>query len=174
MAIDLRSGAVRYLIVRSSRAEWSIAKYVGQALLIGLALGVSALGAWGVAACRLSGGAGLLPSMFGWSLRAWLYSLAWMGMALGLSHITRSGGFATALGIFAFVALSVFPQMLQVNAEWLGVPWLENFDVLVPVTARGYLWRRGTGALSVAAAHLLILGFTYLALGYAVFRRKDA
>ncbi len=176
IADDLRSGAVRYAIVRCTRGEWTLGKYLGQALMIACALAVSSVAAWCVALCRLSGvevGA-LLPSILGWGLRAWIYSLAWLGVALGASHLTRSGSRATALGIFAIVGLSILPTVLFWCAKWLAWPWLENFDLLAPSAAKGFLWRRGFAPFAAATGHLLALGLTYLALGSAVFRRRDA
>ena len=176
VADDLRSGAVRYSITRCTRAEWSLGKYFGQATMIAFALAVSALGAWIVAVCRLSGvgAAELLPSMFGWGQRAWVYSLAWLGVALGLSHVCRSGSRATSLGIFAVALLAALPVLLQKSVGWTGCAWLENFELLAPASAKDYLWRRGAGPLGAALFHLGALGFAYLALGYAVFRRRDA
>ena len=176
VADDLRSGAVRYAISRCTRAEWSLGKYLGQATMIAFALAVSAVGAWIVAACRLSGvGAGeLLPSMFGWGLRAWIYSLAWLGLALGLSHTCRSGSRATALGILTVALLTAYPVLLQKAVGWTGLSWLENLDVLAPAAAKDCLWRRGYAPLGAAVFRLGTLGMAYLALGYAVFRRRDA
>ena len=176
VADDLRSGAVRYSIVRCTRAEWSLGKYFGQATMIACALAVSAVGAWIVAVCRLSGVGAfeLLPAMFGWGLRAWIYSLAWLGIALGLSHVCRSGSRAISLGIFAVVLLAVLPPLLQKSVEWTGCAWLENFDLLAPASAKDYLWRRGCAPLAAALCQLGTLGFASLALGYAVFRRRDA
>ncbi len=176
IADDLRSGAVRYAIVRCTRGEWTLGKYLGQALMIACALAVSSVGGWCVALCRLSGvevGA-LLPSMLGWGVRAWIYSLAWLGVALGASHLTRSGSRATALGIFAIVGFSILPGTLTLFAKWLEWSWIENFELLAPSSAKGYLWRRGAVPLVVATGHLVTLGLTYLALGSAVFRRRDA
>lgn len=175
-ADDLRSGAVRYAIQRCTRAEWTIGKYLGQATMIAFALGVSAVGAWLVAVFRLSGvGAGeLLPSMFGWGFRAWLYSLGWIGVALGISLMCRSGIGATALGILAVVVLAILPVLLEFVGARTGLTWLENFDVLAPASAKDQLWQRGFAPLSVAAFHLLALGLFYLSLGHAVFRRRDA
>ena len=176
VADDFRSGAVRYAITRCTRAEWSLGKYFGQATMIAFALSVSALGAWIVAVFRLSGvGAGeLLPSMFGWGVRAWIYSLAWLGVALGLSHVCRSGSRATSLGILAVALLTAYPVLLEKAVGWTGLPWLENFDLFAPASAKDYLWRRGFAPLAAALFHLGTLGLAYLALGYAVFRRRDA
>ncbi len=171
---DLRSGAVRYAIVRCTRTEWSFGKYLGQALMLVCALAASAVGAWFVALCRLSDAASLLPAMFDWGARAWLYSLAWLGVALGVSHLTRTGSRATALGIFAVFLLCAWPGVLQIVGSWRGLPWLANFDVLSPASAKVLLWRRSFEPLLEAAVKLTTLGMLYLMIGNAVFRRRDA
>lgn len=176
IADDLRSGAVRYSIVRCTRAEWTLGKYLGQTLMIALALAISAVGAWLVAVFRLSGTDvwALLPAMLGWGLRAWIYSLAWVGVALGASHCTRSGSWATVFGILLMAGLALVPGLLKLTASWLEMPWIENFNVVAPSTMESYLWRRSFAPLAVAASTLLTLGLAYLALGYAFFRRRDA
>lgn len=174
VADDLRSGAVRYAIVRCTRTEWSVGKYVGQALMLVCALAASAVGAWIVALCRLSDAGALLPAMFGWGARAWIYSLAWLGVALGISHLTRTGSRATALGIFAVAALTAMPMLLSWTGARFDLPWLVNFDLVSPVTSKILLWRQDVAPLAEASFRLVLLGIFYLALGNAVFRRRDA
>ena len=174
VADDLRSGAVRYAIVRCTRTEWSVGKYVGQALMLVCALAASAVGAWIVALCRLSDAGALLPAMFDGGARAWIYSLAWLGVALGISHLTRTGSRATALGIFAVAALTALPMILSWTGARFDLPWLVNFDLVSPVTSKILLWRQDVAPLAEASFRLVLLGIFYLALGNAVFRRRDA
>lgn len=176
VAEEIGSGAVRYAIVRETRAEWAAGKYIGQLLLTGGAIAAGALGAWIVALCRLSGGGvtGLLPAMLGWGLRAWIYSVAWIGLALGVSHLTKSGARATAFGVCAITGCGIWPGLLALLQRVYELPELEVLDALVPSGARCYLWRGGVEPLVCAFFHLAVLGAAYLAVGYAVFRRRDA
>ena len=176
VADDLKSGAVRYALVRVTRLEWSLGKYAGQVLMVAFALAASAIGAWLVAVFRLSGVGTLelLPAMFGWGFRAWLYALAWLGLALGVSHVTRSGSRATALGMLAVALCAAWPRLLRLLDWWLGCPWMHRFDALVPSSAELSLWRRGFVPLFTGGAHLLALGLSYLMLGHAAFARRDA
>jgi ABC-type transport system involved in multi-copper enzyme maturation permease subunit len=176
VADDLKSGAVRYAIVRVTRLEWTLGKYVGQILMVAIALAASAIGAWLVAVFRLSGIGTfeLLPAMFVWGARAGLYALAWIGLALGVSHVTRSGSRATALGLVAVALCAAWPNILEYFAGKLDWPWLCHFDALVPSSAEMSLWRSSFVPLFTGGAHLLALGLAYLMLGHAVFARRDA
>jgi ABC-type transport system involved in multi-copper enzyme maturation permease subunit len=80
--------------VRESRIEWSFGKFIGQTLMVAVALAASSFGAAAVAFCRLSPSTAteLFLPMLDWGFRAWIYSLAWIGLALGISHLTRSPG----------------------------------------------------------------------------------
>ena len=176
VADDLKSGAVRYAIVRVTRLEWTLGKYVGQILMVAIALAASAIGAWLVAVFRLSGIGTfeLLPAMFVWGARAGLYALAWIGLALGISHVTRSGSRATALGLVAVALCAAWPNILEYFAGKFDWPWLCHFDALVPSSAEMSLWRSSFVPLFTGGAHLLALGLAYLMLGHAVFARRDA
>ena len=164
VAEDLRTGVARYMLVRTSRLEWSFGKYIGQALMIACALAVSAAGAWCVALCRLPAAtaARLFLPMLGWGVSAWFYSLAWLGLALGLSHLTRSSMRATAFGILGVGACEVLSYFFP------------EAEVLLPSGARLGLWRTSFIPQAVAVFHLATLGLVYLTIGAAVFNRRDA
>ena len=177
IADDLHSGAARYALVRVTRFEWSLGKYIGQALMIGLALAASALGAWTVIRCRLptASATALCVPMFGWGAKAWVYSLAWLGLAMGLSHLARSSAKAVALGFFALFAFNVLPMTLKGLVEWAGAPdAIMNLEALVPSGAENSLWRSSFTALASGSLHLILLGLLYLSAGAAVFARRDA
>ena len=176
VADDIRSGAARYWLVRVSRTEWSLGKFLGEALMLALAMGVGALAAWAVMLCRLpvADAAVLLPGVLDWTLRAWAYAFAWLGLFLGLSHVVKSGGKATALGILALLGAAAWGSMLGNLAEHVaGFGWAAHLDALAPGSAWTLLWRRSPAAVLQGVVHLAALAFLYLALGAAVFRRRD-
>ena len=149
-------------------------KYLGQALMLLSGLFASAIAAWIVAEIRLDSARALLPAMFDWGARAWLYSLAWLGLALGISHLTRTGSRATALGLFAVTLLGAEPAILSFFANKFDLAWLNNFDLLSPSSAEHLLWRQSAAPLCEASCRLLALGFFYLMCGSEFFRRRDA
>ena len=103
VADDIKSGAAKYVLMRITRLQWTLGKYLGQAFLILAGLLVGAFGAWCVAAFRLSGAdiPALQPAMLLWSLKAWFLSIAWLGVALGISHISGTGAKAQMFSIGA-------------------------------------------------------------------------
>lgn len=176
VADDLKSGAVRYMLVRETRLEWSLGKFTGQALMIAVALAVSALGATAVAFCRLPAGTAvsLFLPMLNWGLRAWVYSLAWLGLALGLSHLTRSPSRATAFGILAICLFGALPPLMDILHATAGWPAaLTQVRMLVPSGAEMSLWRFSPVPLAAGTFHLVTLGLTYLMAGAGFFCRRD-
>ena len=176
VADDVRSGAARYWLVRVSRTEWSLGKFFGEALMLALAMGVGAFAAWAVMLFRLSvsDGLSMLPGVLDWTARAWVYAFAWLGFFLGLSHIVKSGGKATALGILALLGAAMWSLALRNLAENVaGFSWAGHLDALVPNSVWTLLWRRSPAVVLQGAVHLTALSFLYLALGAAVFRRRD-
>lgn len=173
---DLCSGAVRYMLVRESRIEWSIGKFIGQTLMIAIALAMSSLGAAATAFCRLSPGTAseLFLPMLNWGGRAWIYSIAWIGLALGLSHLTRSPGRATALGIFAICVFGVIPPLSDFLHSHSGWPVaVTQVRMFLPAGPETLLWRFSAIPLVTGSFHLVILGLVYHMAGVAVFSRRD-
>ncbi len=177
VAADRYSGAVRYMLLRETRLEWSVGKYFGQALLIACALLASALGAWAVVLFRLPSptSTGLLLPMFAWGAKVWVYSLAWLGVALGVSHLTRASGKAVALGLLFMFLFAVLPGALGLLVEHCNWPQsLLRLEAVVPSCAEKALWRSSPASVAGASFHLVTLGFLYLMAGAAVFARRDA
>lgn len=176
IAEDLGSGAVRYIVFRTSRATWSLGKFFGQALMIGFALLLSGVGAYAVAKFRLSGSGtpDLLFNMLQWSGRAWIFSIPYLGLAMGLSHLTKSSSKATVIGIVAIAACFIATILLRHFSGDTG--WracLPYLAVLVPEDHKMYLWRSSLAPLVTGTVYLVTLGFCYLLAGYALFRKRD-
>ena len=176
VADDVRCGAARYWLVRTTRTEWSIGKFLGEALMLAVAMLVGALAAWGVAAWRLAGNDWfwLLPGILDWTARAWMYAFAWLGLFCGISHLARSGGKATALSILAMLGAAAWTTMLEnLTPEEGPFTWLGHLDAFVPGSAISLMWRRSPAVLFQGVVHLSALALFYLSLGSAVFRRRD-
>lgn len=176
IAEDLGSGAVRYVIFRISRASWTLGKFIGQALMIGFALVISGIGAYAVAKFRLAGSGtpDLFLNMVQWSLRAWIFSFPYLGLAMGLSHLTKSASKATVMGIFAIAvcfAVAIMLRHFTADTGWRS--YLPYLNVLVPEDHKMYMWRNSLAPLVTGTVYLTTLGCCYLLSGYAIFRRRD-
>ena len=176
IAEELGSGAVRYVIFRTSRASWSLGKFIGQTLMIGLALLLSGAGAYVVAKYRLAGSGtpDLFLNIVQWSGRAWIYSIPYLGLAMGLSHLTRSASKATIMGIIAITfcfAASVLFSHFATDTGWRSL--LPHIGMLLPNGHKMYLWRNAAAPLVTGTVTLITLGFCYLLAGFAVFCKRD-
>lgn len=172
---DIANGTVRYIIIRTSRLSWTLGKFLGQALLLALALMVSATSAWLLARYRMAGADGWQHAggMLRWSLRVWFYGFSFLGLVMGVAHATRSPSRSTALAL-----LSVFGVGLGAWAfdRYAGDGWRSIFPLLRALLPRQYqmdLWRSSWSHVVTAASALCALGLTYVLAGYALFRRRD-
>ena len=175
VAEEVKSGAAKYMLLRVTRLEWTLGKYLGIALLMLVGLLIGAVAAWIVAAFRLSGAdiPALLPAMIVWSVKAWFLSLAWLGLALGVSHLFKSGAKADAVAILLMIAFSVVPAILNAfGSAWLGGKLLVLVR-LFPSSVDDALWRSSFMPVAASAAWLVMLGLLYLSIGHAVFARRD-
>lgn len=170
------SGSARYVYLRMPRLTWVAGKAVGQAILLLAALLMGAAAAWIVARFRMPGmdGPGVAGFILIWSLRSWLYSLAFLGLALGLSQCTKMPALASVFGVLALIALAILSWL----ADFLGGSgWGRVWDVLrllSPYAFRWDLWRSHPAYFWPAAAQMLGLGICYLLAGFLTWRRRDA
>lgn len=175
VAEELASGSARYALLRTSRLSWSVGKFLGQVALVGMALLLSGVGAWITAEVRMAAAerAAILTGMLLAASRAWIYSIAFVGLASGLSHLTRSPGRATAVGLVGLMALGVLSWAAD---HFYGDGWRQLWHVarmICPPSHRLDLWRLDPAAWLPAVAYLVSIGLLYLFAGFARFRRMD-
>lgn len=164
---EIRSGAVRYVLLRVTRTEWSLGLFLAEAAVLLLAMLLLAASAGAVSVWRLPGWSalGFLPALFGWAMRAWGYSLAWLGLFTGASLCARSPGKATGFAVLLFVvtfALSYFAD-----------EFFAGIGLLRPQHWKYFMWRTSFPALLEGIVGVLSVAFLYLGIGSAVFARRD-
>lgn len=175
VAGDVWSGSARFVLFRTSRAAWVLGKLLGQAALVLLAIALGALGAWCLARFRLEGMDGLAAAR-GMALmagKAWIFSLPFLGLALGLSQLVRSPNTANALGFVAWLGTGILAAMAK---HFAGDGLRAGWDLVLMLVPQGYqldLWRLDPASIATATVSLLALGAAYTAAGFAVFSRRD-
>lgn len=119
IADEIGSGSVRYSLQRCSRATWSLGKFAGQAGLVVLALLLSAISAWVVARIRLD-------IMDSWATaqafmifagKAWIYSFAFIGLATGVSQMSRPANRCTRQRSWSVVWAGCAPPIEATHPE---------------------------------------------------------
>lgn len=175
IAEERASGSIRLALMRTSRGAWCLGKYIGQALMTLAALTLSAMCAWILLRLRVAGMNDLAVArgmiIFAW--KAWVYALAFLGLALGISQVTSSPNKAMALGFAGWIALAVLAVM---GDAWAGEGWAQGWHgvwMLVPGGHRLDLWRRDAAHNVPAVVFLVSLGLAYLSIGHAGLSRKD-
>lgn len=173
---EMGSGAVRYIAFRTSRGAWVLGKFFGQVSLIALGVIISGLCAYSVARWRLGRYAPieLIWNMAFWAARAWVYSIPFVGLIMGLSLFTKSASKSTIFGILALVGLALITGVTTVFRG--GTGWralLPYLAALFPSDYEMLLWRGSAQPLITGAFFLVTLGFTYLGIGYFFFQKRD-
>lgn len=174
---DLSTGAVRFSLVRTARLSFSTGKLVGQAALLGVSVLAGALGVWLVGYFRFEGFA---PGdnflwLLSWSGRGFVYCLSYVGIAVGLSHLTRSVPLSRALGLLSFVLVAILWGLSHL--DWVQnnvAPLARALVRLLPVAHERDLWRPELFDRLPALVMLTALAVVYFALGYRFRARRDA
>jgi ABC-type transport system involved in multi-copper enzyme maturation permease subunit len=172
---EIASGSIRYIMFRGGRAPWLLGKFAGQAAQMFIALLLSALGAWLIGWFRMKGYDGWPTAyhMLWFAVKAWLYALPFLGLALGISQLCAMPNLALAFGFMSLVAASVLTSL----SNWLaGEGWRRIWDVvnvLTPGAHRQNLWWNDAEHLLPATIFLATLAALYLFAGYARFAQRD-
>lgn len=175
IAEEVWSGSARFVLFRVSRLHWCLGKFAGQALQLLGALLLSAAGAWVVGWLRMKS---FEPSATAWAMllftvRAWVYSLAFLGVALAVSQWCAAPNLALTLGFLAMIALEI---VSGIAGHFAGEGWRRAWDVVQALTPGGHgidLWWGDLAHLVPAGVFLGALAFAYFAAGYARFVRRD-
>lgn len=175
IADEVGSGSARLVFLRTQRQAWVLGKFMGQSLVVILALILSVIGAWVTARLRMDGldGGAAAAGMIVFAGKAWIFSLAFVGLALGVSQVTRHANLATAIGFLAWIGMRI---LAWTAGRMQGGGVRELWYVVHMMTPHGHwvdLWRPDIAHIVSATLFLAALGFVYLFAGHAVLSRKD-
>ena len=177
VAGDRASGAAHFALARTDRTSWAIGKLVGGALLLFVGLQTAALAVWVVGALRTTG----MPlgetalHLTAMASRGWIYGLPWLGLAVGISQLTRSTYLAWGLCIGGLILGGAL-------RGFLNLPWVEAWEptvigslrVLLPGSHELDLWRSSWMERAPATFILGAQGAVAFTLGHLRFLRADA
>lgn len=177
IAEEVWSGSVRFVLFRTSRGAWCMGKFVGQACQLFIALLLSAAGAWIVGILRTEHFAAV-PSalyMLSFALKAWVFALAFLGLATGISQFFSSPTIASAVSFITLIALSILAGLSShfANPNTIGGRIWDLVNLIIPSGHKLDLWRTDPAHVLPAVIFLTALSFAYLLIGQSCFSRRD-
>lgn len=175
IARDIQSRYVRFNLFRTSRAAYAMGKGISAASILLVALASSGIAVLIIGVFRIHqfDFAGALPGMMIFMLKCWIFSLAFLGIAMMASQLRSSPLRAQFLALIIFFALMIVGAIATAKT---GPGWARLWEIgklLAPGNQALDLWRPNLKANLKAAAYCLGLGTFYFALGFGVFSRKD-
>lgn len=177
IAEEVWSGSVRFALFRTSRNAWCMGKFVGQACQLLIALLLSALGAWLVGLIRIEHFPAFPSaiSMASFALKAWVYSLAFLGLATGISQFFSSPNIASAISFIALIVMAALGGISSFFANPDTI-WGRTWDLVNLLIPSGYkidLWRTDPAHVIPAVVFLTALSLVYMLIGQSYFSRRD-
>jgi len=172
---EISTGSVRFVSFRASRLHWCLGKFAGQAAQLFLALVLSAMAAWIMGRLQMHSFQPLASAqaMLIFSAKAWVYAIAFLGLATGISQLCAGPNLAIALGFMGLIVVSVLsPLSRHLAGDGMGRLW-DLVNMLVPGGHRMDLWWGDPSHLLPALVFLPALGLAYLLMGYFFFSRRD-
>jgi len=172
---EIWSGSARFVLFRIPRLHWIFGKFAGQALQLLGALLLSAAGAWLTGLVRMHSFEPLATAyaMLLFSAKAWLYALAFLGLATAISQLCAGPNLAVAFGFLALIAMAI---VSGISEHFAGDGWRRILDVvnaLTPEAHRLDLWWGDSAHFVPAIVFLVTLSVLYMLAGYARFARRN-
>ena len=170
-ATDLGTRHIRFLIPRVGRAEIFIARFIGSAVLVAAAQLLAGAAATIVTLVASSGGNSGDIILFGAQVTAILiaYSLPFVALMSLVSAAMASVGLALLTGLAGYLILVIVLAVLPLKGAAEKI-----IPLLLPNGLKPYLLDLDVGTALIAAAATLIYVTLYAALGWQVFRTRDA
>jgi len=176
IADEMGSGSARSPLFRCSRLTWCLGKFWGQAVVLFPVLMLSAVAAWGISYFRLPTFDPVTTAqyMLVFGFKSWLYTLAWLGLALGVSQLTKSGNVATAIALILMIASAVLDGFVRYKVgPGLAQLWDSAHQLIPQGHWRNLWWPNRLEFNLTSAVMLLVLAHLYMMIGFFFTRRRD-
>ncbi len=176
---EVWSGSARFALFRVGRLEWVLGKFAGQAAQLVPALLLSGAAAWLTGLLRMQAfePAATARAVTVFALQAWLYAMAFLGLATAISQICAVPNLALAFGFVSLIALQVLTAVSHhLTSHYAAPAWRRVWDAVHALTPGGHrtdFWWGDAAHTIPATVFLLALGLCYLLAGYAAFSRRD-
>ena len=172
---EIWTGSVRFVLFRIPRLHWIFGKFAGQAVQLLGALLLSAVGAWLTGLVRMHSFEPLATAqaMLLFSAKAWIYALAFLGLATAISQLCAGPNLALALGFLALIGMS---SLSFASEHFAGAGWRRIWDAVNAVTPESHrldLWWGDAAHFVPAVVFLVTLSVLYVLAGYARFARRN-
>lgn len=172
---EIWSGSLRFVLFRVSRLSWILGKFAGQAVQLLGSLLLSAFGAWCMGFFRMHSFEPLATAqaMLLFSAKAWIYSLAFLGLATAISQFCSGPNLAVAFGFLVLIGMTIVSGLSErLAGEGLRRLW-DVVNILTPEAHRMDLWWGDSSHFVPATVFLVTLALLYLLAGYARFARRN-
>lgn len=172
---EIWSGSVRFVLFRISRGSWYTGKFLGQSVLFLLALFAGAVSAWLFGCWKMEAmdKPAALVEMLTFACKAWVYGVAYLGLANGVAFFCRSPTLATVVSLIAMMLVSIGHKIAE---YYSGEGWRSILDLVARLAPGAHSidwWRPDMAHAVPAGLFLLCLAVAYSFSGYLVLARKD-
>ncbi len=177
IASEVASGSVRYALVRADRAAWALGKLVGQAAMLATGIALGGVAAFVTGWIELASFDATATALYilRYAATAFFFAFAHLGLALGVSQLTRSIPWSRALGLIALATVYGGYGWLSRDRVRNAAPGLvDSLRELFPAAHRLDLWRPNAADFLPAVAILVAMGLAFFVGGHLVFARRDA
>lgn len=169
------TGYIRFNIFRTSRFAWVAGKGLSQAMMLFFALLLGAAGVFVVGWIQMSTFDLPLNAWFllVFTLKGWVFSLPFLGIALAVSQCVRSVYLSLFLGI---VSLMTLTTVYWTGTALSGDGFSQIWDFAISLTPQSYRFDLMIPVMSKnITAGLYLLGLTclYFFSGYFIFTKRD-
>ncbi len=176
VSAEVKSRSIRFLLVRTGRLEIAAGKLLGQ-LLLGAVAALLGVGlAWILGLLMMSGNppvdlAVTLLTRCAWSC---LFSLPFLGLALGSSLLIGSPNGARVAATLAFFGMPALNAILTFKAGPGFVGQVcDLLTLAIPTRYWNEFWSTDPSVLAFASGRSVLLAVVFFAVGFARFQRRD-
>jgi len=172
---SISTGFIRFNMFRTSRLAWAVGKGLSQAVMLFFALLLGAAGVFVIGWLQMSN-FDVGPNVWFllvFTLKGWIYSLPFLGLALAVSQCFRSVNLSLFSGIVSLLLLTaLFWIGRYFSGDGIARIW-ELAIMLTPQDHRLNLILPGIKKNFIACLFLVGLTCTYFLSGFFIFSKRD-